>query len=243
MRTLLASAILWLATIADAATLIETAPYTNEDRRGGSGSVIAVDQWLGLRFTLDRPAQVTEIGGQLAGRWPNSEIFAGLLPIDGPAGLPPGGGLNPFMTPAPDDVPNYGVVESDFLAHGIFTAQGDVQSPLDASVAVDVLLPAGSYLLVFGSGLFGVTGGGALPAYSPRVPGFTGDVIYGGYPVINPGPGPTVEGPWAWQFESNDPNRFPRYFVNGQFVPEPSGLALIAFAFASAGMMGRRNGS
>lgn len=88
---------------------------------------------LGARFSLPSAAQITGIGGVALS---TGDMFAAIVPLPSPGGLPTGN------------------VEDVAVAHAVFTADtnGDTIAP------INVALPAGDYAIVLGAGAFGATG-------------------------------------------------------------------------------------
>ena len=140
-----ATAIFWsvVASSARAGVLFQSAALA-PDPTGGTS--LLSNQWLASRFELASPVQVTSVGGQLI--YANGTLFAAIVPLNGPAGLPVGQAFG----------------STDVLAETTFTAPDtgagvveDYQTPLS------VTLGPGEYGLVLGSGAFGATGTGAMP--------------------------------------------------------------------------------
>jgi hypothetical protein len=115
----------------------------NADPSGGT-SLIS-DQWLGVRFEVDQPLDVTSVGGELI--YCTGTLFGAIVSLGGPTGLPPGQEFDGANV----------VAETTFTAPD--TGNGvvnDYQTPLP------VTLDPGEYGLVFGSEAFGATGTGAM---------------------------------------------------------------------------------
>jgi hypothetical protein len=110
-----------------------------------SGSSITPAQFIGWRFSIDEPLFVERVGGHLwADPFQEGEIFAALVRLDSITAIPHGA---PF-------------VEEEVVASTTFRPNfpsDEYLTPLSAT------LTAGSYVLVFGTGLFGAEGFGALP--------------------------------------------------------------------------------
>jgi hypothetical protein len=101
----------------------------------GDGFAVSNVQFMGSRFTLSSPTQVTSVGGTfISGATFSGSVFASLVDLGG-NNLPQG---NPFDN-------------TDVLISAIFTptVAGDDFVPLS------IALPAGDYAVVFGAGLFG----------------------------------------------------------------------------------------
>ncbi len=115
---------------------------------GGSGPGVSTTQFIGSRFHVDQAVEVTGIGGHLGS---DGTIFGALVSLDSPTALPSG---SPIV--------------SDPLAVTTFDAglrSRDLVVPLSAT------LEPGDYALIFGSGWFGATGTGFLPANNVVIPG------------------------------------------------------------------------
>ena len=97
-------------------------------------------QWAGMRFHLDSPAEITEVGGNIGG---TGTLFAAIFDSDALATV----AGDPFLAPP--------------LAVTTLTA-GSPSS--DIRVPLDVQLSMGDYVFVIGTGAFGATGTGNIPA-------------------------------------------------------------------------------
>lgn len=119
-----------------------------------SGWTAGPTQFLGSRFHVNAFVKVTAVGGHL---WSsltvgNQLLFAAIVALTGPAALPSG---KPF-----DD--------GTLLAVTTFDPgfpSSDILTPLSVTLA------PGDYALIFGSGLFGATGDGAMAFNNPDIPG------------------------------------------------------------------------
>ena len=136
IRTLAAACLMSLAagavaTSADAKTIFETATFTGVD----TGEYIVSDtRYFGVAFTLDKTTEITGIGGQFGG-FPSGTIFGAIVSL-------------PSTTSFPDFTPS--TIEANSLAHVVFAAPSDTT---DLTEKVDVSLSAGTYGVVFGSGI------------------------------------------------------------------------------------------
>jgi hypothetical protein len=100
--------------------------------------------FMGSRFYIGNPVQVTAIGGHLFAGWPEDDIFGAIVRLDG---------LN--------DLPNgFPFVSGDVVAYTLFTPN---YPSSDFRAQLSVLLEPGYYGLVFGSGLYGATGSAYMP--------------------------------------------------------------------------------
>ncbi len=110
----------------------------------GSGDFSVIQpSYLGWRFQIDCPVQVTDIGGHLGSNG-SGKIFGVIISLRNPDALPQG---MPFL---PGEV----------LASTTFDP-GYPSS--DFMISLPVKLAPGNYALIFGSGLFGADGGGFMP--------------------------------------------------------------------------------
>lgn len=152
-----------------------------------SGVVVNANQFLGAAFTLPSAAQITAVGGHISG---TGTLFAAILSLSG--SLPTGA---PF--------------DSSLITDTTFTAPATSQ---DVVVPLSVTLNAGTYALIFGSGLFGATGNGAMPTNNTDVVGAT----YFYWDGVDH---------FAWFLDTFSNTRFTVY---GEIVPEPSSFGLMA---------------
>lgn len=141
----LAASVVWFCAApgtALATIIVETATLGATGQT--SGTNINSNQWLGARFTLTQPTQITDIGGHLVSTAPGG-IFGAIVPLSSPTALP-------SFLPS--------TIATSALAGTVFTPpslSADVLTPLS------VLLAPGSYAVVFGSGgPFGAAGSGAM---------------------------------------------------------------------------------
>jgi hypothetical protein len=132
--------------------LFESATFGGAPLIDGQAGGIALlsTQFLGARFEVDDTLQVQSVGGDIVAIAGGS-LFAAIIPLNSLSALPSGplGSL-------------------DVIAETTFTAPfpgGDVSVPLSAT------LEPGVYGLLFGSGLFGATGEGAMPRDNKEIPG------------------------------------------------------------------------
>jgi len=107
------------------------------------GYVVADSVYIGARFTLDEPRLITSIGGQVYGRqYDDRTLFAAVVPLAGSDLLPDN------------------EIENTALLIKVFTAPLETNSLAQVKIPTNLILDAGDYGLVFGSGLFGATGSG-----------------------------------------------------------------------------------
>jgi hypothetical protein len=119
-----------------------------------SGSSVTTAQFVGWRFQINAALDVDRIGGHLLSD-PNSPggVFAALVALDSITAVPHGA---PFTA-------------GETIATAVFQPafpSDEIEVPLTAA------LQPGSYALVFGTGLFGASGAGALPNFDdqPDIP-------------------------------------------------------------------------
>lgn len=166
--------------------------------------------FVGADFSVSTTTQVTSIGADFANTaqestsGPNGDgsIFGAIVQVDPVTGLP----LQPVEN-----------LSSITLAAAVFTPTHDGDTTVDLSV----VLPPGTYGLVFGSGLFNATG--------------VADLLQGNDPVGTPSVFENDFAPFAQDTQGSDP----RLFVNA--VPEPASLAMLLGAgLMFAGFVRRR---
>lgn len=136
--------LLLLAPLASAQTSLESATLGTTGRIGGTS--ITDQQFVGWRFQVAQTFQVAEVGGHLLGFTTPAEegpIFGALIRL---------GSLSAFPAGAP-------FLPAEVVASTLFSPpfpSDEILVPLEAT------LEPGAYALVFGSGQFGATGGGAI---------------------------------------------------------------------------------
>lgn len=117
------------------------------------GLALSSGQFLGSRFHIDAPVEVTDIGGHLA-TIPgvgNELLFGAIVSLAGPTALPSGA---PF----------------DRTLVALTTFKADFPST-DFLTPLSVTLPPGDYALIFGAGQFGATGDGFMTIDNTDIPG------------------------------------------------------------------------
>lgn len=149
--------------ITQAATItLESARLGTTGQTGQSGEPviysnesIGSSQFLGWRFQLTDPLQVTDIGGHLATRpnVGNGEIFGAIVSLSSSNAVPQ---VNPFQ------------LEEEVLASTSFNPGFPSR---DVTVPLFVKLNPGNYALIFGTGLFGASGYGFMPDFQQDLPG------------------------------------------------------------------------
>ncbi|MCC5598734.1 PEP-CTERM sorting domain-containing protein [Nostoc favosum] len=167
------------------------------------GFAVNADNFLGWRFQVDSTLQVTEIGGHFftftEPNFGNGSIFGAIVPLNTSNALPKG---TPFLL---EEVLSAITFNPGFPS-------------IDVAVPLSVRLAQGNYALVFGSGLFGASGLGAMPFSNPELPGTTFDSYFSWN-----GTG------WENNGTSNAGVSGIRFFLKGQLVthtniPEPSSI-------------------
>lgn len=117
-----------------------------------SGYSLNTNQFLGARFQVTSPVQVSAIGGHL---WENSgtgTFFGAIVELSGPTALPTG---SPFDLTL--------VASTTFVAPSL---SSDYRTPLSVALAT------GYYGLIFGAGQLGSSSGvGAMPWNNSDLPG------------------------------------------------------------------------
>lgn len=150
----------------------------------------------GVRFQLAKPVITSQVGGHFVGSLGTSDTFFGaVVRLDNQNDFPNSGDLTTA------DVLGKVVLPFPAPSAEVF---GNLTLPLDA----------GWYALVFGSGLFGASGDGAMPLNNPDI----GAPAYIGF---QPGAG------FGWGNLINPIFRNYRFVVSGTVVPEPSLTVLI----------------
>lgn len=144
---------------ARAATVLETATLGPTGQSGGGASVSS-SSWFGAIFSLAEPTRTISVSAHLRATSPGP-IFAAILPIDTETDVPPCLDL------------------SCALAVELFTPT-DPSS--ESTVPIDVMLPAGDYAVLFGSGSAGATAQGVATLNNPMLgmPTFLGKVFFEG---------------------------------------------------------------
>ena len=151
------------------ASVLETATLGPTGQTGG-GAVVNGSSWFGAVVSLESDAQVVSVGAHLRETAPAS-LFAAILPIDPMTGVPP----------------------CLDLSCAEATALLAAPTPSDeVTVPLDVVLDAGDYAVVFGSGAAGASGQAVAPLNNPTLgsPTFLGRVFFQGDFIWVPQMGP-----------------------------------------------------
>jgi hypothetical protein len=176
------------------------------------GANVSAAVFNGVRFELTVPVVTTHVGGHFVGSTDTTDTFFGAI----------------VQLADENDFPNSGDLStSDVLGsttmefpHPSAEVFGDLALRLDP----------GWYALVFGSGLFGATGDGAMPLNNPDI----GSPTY-----IAHQPGAVL----GWGDLLNPIFRNYRFVVEGEIVPEPSSIALASWFFSYLHFRRRRPGN
>jgi len=173
------------------------------------GSHINNTQYIGVTFTLDQTTHIDGIGGHFrnfAGF--GGSIFGAVVSL-GNDGLPTG------------TLGNVGNV----ISYTVFTPN----SGQDTVSSLNATLTAGTYGLVFGSGMFGANGSSTLTLLQPGQAHTTnGDVF-----ALN------TSSHLEWTSTDDAPNRY-RMFVTASEIAVPLPAAFWLFSSAVAGLFCRR---
>ncbi len=167
-----------------------------------NGYLIDGTQFLGSRFSIGDTYLVDSIGGHL-GAFGEGQIFGAILSLSSATALPAG---SPFLA-------------EELVATTTFDAPSpseDFLTPLPAK------LTPGNYALVFGSSLFGASGGAFLPFNNSDIPGSASYFYWYG------------DGS-AWIDRAFSRTRF---VVTGHVVPIPAAFWLLGSALT--GLIGFR---
>jgi hypothetical protein len=168
------------------------------------GTNVRTVVFTGVRFELNEPAITAQIGGHFLQRpdenpQGDGSFFGAIIALDGQSDFPNSGDLS---TP---DVLGSTLLTFPDPSDEVF---GDLSLHLDP----------GWYALVFGSGLFGATAGGAAIRNNP-------DIGMPSYIAFQPG------SVFGWVNITTFPNH--RFVVEGFLIPEPAGLMLMFIALSS----------
>jgi hypothetical protein len=194
------------------AVLIYESAVAGPYNAGGFGYDDVV--YMGSHFTLTSPASITAVGGHFM--YTVGTSFAAII-----------------AAPA-NSVPAFEVEDlaANALAHAVFsTPSGNIFS--DVTIPLSVSLPAGEYALVFGSGLFGATGEGALSQLNP--PWYLDHWFESLYTITSQGV--IIDRFWSDDLGDDARSQGVRFFVEGDgpafvpprdspHIPEPAGVIL-----------------
>ena len=190
-----------------ASVLYESGNFTGTVTGAGGQSVNSA-QFLGWRFTLPVASTITEFGATLYLDGGSGTLFGAIAEVDSLADFP--------------DTPNtFAALVSAVLSPPVGYVAGSL-----TSASVSVVLPSGTYALIFGGGRFGA---GATPT--------------GGIANIGSSPSPanvmllgqTGTDTWGHFHNGN------YYYVRAEPVPEPSGAALLLIGLAACGVFRRKH--
>jgi hypothetical protein len=198
----------FFAEFTPAAILLETAqPGPTPAVTFGDG--LYTTQWMGARFEVMQRTRITSVGGHLWGAEPGpNTLFAAIVALSGPASVPyTGTSTDPYV----------GLPSQTVLAHTVFDLPSYQSSHITLPLSVTV--DQGTYALVFGSGLYGATGFGAMPRNNPSSPGTAS--FFGWWE--------SGFRTWSWN-EHFGSALTARFVVEGDAVPEPSCCLLVPIA-------------
>lgn len=190
-----------------AALILETAPQGTSN----GGTSVTSFQFLGARFTLTDRFLITGIGGHIKSDVElDRSLFVALVPLYGPELLPADTSL------------------SDAIFHATFLAPYNDVGPFpfqvpDTLISTHLVLGAGDYGIIFGSGLFGATGSGWMPVSGP----------------IQPLPYFFSMNSFIGDYFRNVDEQPVRFLVEGRQVPEPGVLGLLLAAGLALLVVGR----
>lgn len=201
--------------------------FTLESSRLGSlsglpGLVVGADQFLGWRFQLDAPLQVTDIGGHFYGF--NSEIFGTIVSLSSP---------NAFPQENPSELEKVSLASTTFS----IINNGNPNSSVFFLTPLSITLKPGNYALIFGSGLFGASGEEAMPVPENQIAFPNTSFFFADLSVD-----PNASGSFSWSELLPEPqgNEGDLYFtIRGNpisSVPEPSPIhSLLILSILGAG--------
>lgn len=201
--------ILALPVSGQSATILETALPGAVSSSGGT--VISGSQFLGARFSVNGPTQITAVGAHVgtSNLNPNSTFFAAIVKVATSSTMPVAGTYT-------DQTAAFNL--PDVMGTVVFGVQPGGSQHI--SIPFPLVVGSGNYVLTIGSGLFGASGSGYMPKNNPKKPGQP--------PPI--GWWDTFENPKRWQWNAIIlTDEALRFVVEGVAVPEPTAAELTIF--------------
>jgi hypothetical protein len=218
IKVLLVFAFLLLANPVRADFIFESAPPNGSG--GLSGTSIEYDQIVGVQFVLDRQTRLTGLGGNLFG---NKSIWAGLISLNEPFDVP---ACSSFEIRSCAIAETTIFISSDFGSRT--TTSADLHGP------IDVVVPAGVYAILLGTGNefnLGTAGNAAMPMIHDSTNPYS-------YFFVNEYPTGSGEFTWRYHVPEDGPSfQNTRFFVLGEYltVPEPASWIMISLSVVCTG--------
>lgn len=203
LRQTLGLAAVCTATLFAGSAFAATSVFETASFQAGENGDYLIDStdFIGATFTLAQATDVTALDGYFTQYSDGGSLFGAIVAVDA---------LN--AVPAAN-------LSGNALAHVVFTPNGDGN---DQSVALSAHLKAGTYAVIFGSGLWGADGTSGLVNGQGTL----------GTPTLFTGDGN------SWSASSNTDVRIAVQGVSA--VPEPSTLAMLLGGLSLVGVLARR---
>jgi hypothetical protein len=171
------------------------------------GANVSATVFNGVRFELTAPVRTSQIGGHFVGSIGTTDTFFGAI----------------VSLSDSNDFPDSGNLSTPDVLGSTIVAFPEPSAEVFGNL--ELTLNPGWYSLIFGSGLFGSSGDGAMPLNNPDI----GTPSYIGY---QPGAG------FGWGNLLNPIFRNYRFVVEGNVIPEPSTI-IMAFSVSSISLLWR----